>query len=116
MWCHLPFLLGKSSVKLQENSSSESACKVHVVYGNVGLDYRYIWHSPSWKGSAQKDTEDKERDKELGNDANPVLPCLLVALAMCKDTDALKLFAAASASSVHSQTPVGEDTDADTAQ
>lgn len=86
------------------------------MYGNVGLDYRYIWDPPSWKGSAQKEAVGKEQDKELGNDVNPVLLCLLVALAMSKDVDALKLFVATLASSVHSQTPVREATDAETAQ
>lgn len=86
------------------------------MFGNVGLNHRYIWDPPSWKGSAQKETVGKEQNKELGNDVNPVLLCLPVALAMYKDVDALKLFVAALTSSVHSQTPVRKATDADTAQ
>lgn len=84
--------------------------------GNVGLDYRYIWDPPSWKGSSQKGTVGKEQSKELANDVNPALPCQLVALAMYKDVDALKLLVAALTSSVHSQTPIRKATDADTAQ
>lgn len=53
----------------------------------------------------------KEKEKELGKHANAVLLCLLMASAMCKDTDALKLFVAALASSAHSQTPTRETTD-----
>lgn len=81
------------------------------MYGNVSLDYWYTQDPLSWKPTAQRGTAGKEQDKELGKYANPVLLCLLMALAMCKDTDALKSFVAALASSAHSQTPTREATD-----
>lgn len=81
------------------------------MYENVSLDYRSTQDPLSWKCSAQRDTVGTEQDEELGKYVSPVLLCLLMASTMCKDTDALKLFVAALASSAHSQTPTREATD-----